>query len=125
MKHFGIIQWVDFTRGMTPEAEGIRMREHLESGCKECQGIVDFCEKLAGVCRTMPPGRVPDAVVQQARSIFQSRLVQKPKRQFRIPVQLIYDSFLVPAPAGLRSSWQVGWQALYREIGRASCRERV
>jgi hypothetical protein len=27
---------------------------------------------------------------------------------------LIYDSFLVPAPAGIRASWQVGWQGLYR-----------
>ena len=114
MKHFGIVQWVDFTRGVTPEAEGSRMREHLLAGCLECRGIADFCEKLAGVCRTMTPSRVPDAVVQQARSIFQEKMAPAPKNQFRMPVQLIYDSFLVPAPAGLRASWQIGWQALYR-----------
>jgi hypothetical protein len=114
MKHFGIIQWVDFTRGVMPEAEGSRMREHLAAGCAECQGIADFCMKLAGLCRSMPAARVPDAVVEQARSIFQAKVVQRPKRQFRIPVELIFDSFLVPAPAGLRASWQIGWQALYR-----------
>jgi hypothetical protein len=27
---------------------------------------------------------------------------------------LIFDSFLAPAPAGLRATWQVGWQGLYR-----------
>jgi hypothetical protein len=27
---------------------------------------------------------------------------------------LIFDSFLVPSPAGLRATWQVGWQGLYR-----------
>jgi hypothetical protein len=26
----------------------------------------------------------------------------------------MFDSFLVPAPAGLRATWQVGWQGLYR-----------
>jgi hypothetical protein len=29
-------------------------------------------------------------------------------------VRLIYDSLLAPEPAGLRATWQVGWQALYR-----------
>jgi hypothetical protein len=124
MKHFGIIQWVDFTRGVLPDADEIRMREHLATGCTECSGIVEFCNKLAGVCRKMTPVSVPDAVVLQARSIFQAKLIQPPKRQFRIPVELIYDSFLVPAPAGLRASWQIGWQALYR-AGECSLDLRV
>jgi hypothetical protein len=29
-------------------------------------------------------------------------------------VELIYDSFLVPVPVGMRASWQIGWQGLYR-----------
>src|SRR5271157_581137 len=124
MKHFGIIQWVDFTRGVVTDAEAVRMREHLASGCAECKGIAEFCNKLAEVCRTMAPSRVPDAAVQQARSIFQAKLIQRPKRQFRIPIELIYDSFLVPAPAGLRASWQIGWQALYR-AGECSLDLRV
>ena len=124
MKHFGIVQWVDFTRGVIPEAEGNRMKEHLAAGCMECQGIVEFCQKLAGVCRSVSPIRVPDAAVQQARSIFQAKLLQRPKKQFHIPVDLIYDSFLVPAPAGLRASWQIGWQALYR-AGECSLDLRV
>jgi hypothetical protein len=123
MKHFGIIEWVDFTRGVAPEVEKARMRAHLDAGCPECEGIAEFCNKLTGVCRNMAPSRVPDALVQQARSIFQAKLV-RPKRQFRIPVELIYDSFLVPAPAGLRASWQIGWQALYR-AGECSLDLRV
>jgi hypothetical protein len=57
---------------------------------------------------------VPDWVLRNARAIFPARQAATPKRVFRIPVELIYDSFLVPAPAGLRATWQVGWQALYR-----------
>jgi hypothetical protein len=124
MKHFGIIQWVDFARGVVAPAEVARMQAHLESGCPECQGIADFCNRLAGVCHAIEPMRVPDAAVQQAKAIFQARMVRARKRQFRIPVELIFDSFLVPAPVGLRASWQIGWQALYR-AGECSLDLRV
>lgn len=56
----------------------------------------------------------PDAAVQRARSIFKANVAELPKRQYRIPVELVFDSLLVPSPAGLRASWQIGWQALYR-----------
>jgi hypothetical protein len=56
---------------------------------------------------------VPDEVVRMARSVFPIQFSGRPKRSFRIPAELIYDSFLAPAAAGLRASWQVGWQALY------------
>jgi len=56
---------------------------------------------------------VPDDVVRRARAVFPARPTAPPQRPFRIPAELIFDSFLVPSPAGLRSSWQVGWQGLY------------
>jgi hypothetical protein len=112
MKHFGIVEWVDFARGAVAAGEAGVMREHLVSGCPECQGLADFCEKLSSVCGRME--RVPDEVVDQVRSIFRARVAEQPKRAFRIPIELIYDSFLVPAPVGLRASWQIGWQGLFR-----------
>ena len=40
MKHYGIAQWVDFARGVTPEPEGSMMREHLAAGCPECRQVL-------------------------------------------------------------------------------------
>lgn len=114
MKHYGIAQWVDFTRGLVPDLDGSAMQQHLTAGCSECQELSDFCSKVSNVCQDMAAVSVPEWVVRSARSIFPVRRVDTPKRVFRIPVELIYDSFLVPAPAGLRATWQVGWQALYR-----------
>ena len=114
MKHFGIAQWVDFARGVTPEQEGSIMREHLATGCLECRQVVAFCGKLARVCLALAPHRVPESAVRNARAIFPIRWPDRPKRGVRIPIELIYDSFLVPVPAGMRASWQVGWQGLYR-----------
>jgi hypothetical protein len=67
---------------------------------------------------------VPDEAVRAARSIFAAHTRRPPKRSFRIPIEVIFDSFLVPAPAGLRASWQVGWQALYH-AGECSLDLRV
>ena len=114
MKHQGIAQWVDFARGLTPEPQGSMMREHLATGCPECRQVLDFCDKVARLCLAMAPNRAPEAAVRQARAIFPVRWPDRSRRAVRVPIELIYDSFLVPAPAGMRASWQVGWQALYR-----------
>jgi hypothetical protein len=114
MKHHGIAQWVDFARGLTPAPEASIMREHLATGCPECRQVLDFCDKLARLCLAVAPNRAPETAVRTARAIFPIRLPDRPARGIRIPIELIYDSFLVPAPAGMRSSWQVGWQGLYR-----------
>ena len=86
------------------------MREHLATGCPECRQVLDFCDKLARLCLAMAPNRAPEAAVRNARAIFPIRRPDRPERAVRIPIELIYDSFLVPAPAGMRASWQVGWQ---------------
>jgi hypothetical protein len=41
-------------------------------------------------------------------------MLDRPRRGNRLPIEAIFDSFLMPAPAGLRATWQVGWQGLYR-----------
>ena len=113
MKHYGIAQWVDFTRGLVPHEQRVEMQEHLTSGCANCRETLSFCDKLARVCRQMGTAEVPEYAVRRARAIFPARPVERPKRTFRIPIELIYDSFMVPAPAGLRSTWQIGWQGLF------------
>jgi hypothetical protein len=114
MKHYGIAQWVDYTRGLVPAGDGSAMQRHLTEGCTECRELADFCSKISNICHDMASIGVPDWVVRNARSIFPVRQPAASRRVLRIPVELIYDSFLVPAPAGLRATWQVGWQALYR-----------
>lgn len=113
MKHFGIAQWVDFARGLVPPERRCEMQDHLAGGCAYCQGLMDFCGKLAQACLRISTSVVPDEAVWNARTIFPVRPQQRPRRALRIPVELIYDSFLVPSPAGLRSTWQVGWQGLF------------
>jgi len=114
MRHFEISQWVDFVHGFVAEADSRAMQSHLAEGCGECSDIAEFSSNLTSICQAIGAYAAPDAVVRNAKAIFPVHTPAQVRRSLRIPVELIYDSFLVPAPVGLRASWQVGWQGLYR-----------
>jgi hypothetical protein len=113
MRHYTLAQWVDFSRGVIATTDIGRMTDHLAAGCDRCRRDADFLEEVGVVCNRLDTQRVPDSVTRLAKAIFPVRLPSRPTRGTRLPIELIYDSFLVPAPAGLRATWQVGWQGLY------------
>jgi hypothetical protein len=112
MKHYGISQWVNYARGLVAEADGQAMRDHAKT-CPDCRELVEFTGGLNDICRQMLATPVPEWIVRGAKSIFPAAARTEPKRAAGIPARLIYDSLLAPQPAGLRATWQVGWQALY------------
>jgi hypothetical protein len=114
MKHYAIDQWADFTRGLLTSEARTQMQTHVQSGCSKCRQLSDFTTKLAATCSNYMTDDVPESTVRLARAIFPVRTYDRPKRGNRLPIELIFDSFLVPSPVGLRATWQVGWQGLYR-----------
>ena len=113
MSHYAVDQWVDFNRGLVHGNEATQMRSHRE-GCGECAQLSEFTLRLAQVCIRSASVAVPDSALRLARAIFPVRVISRPRRGNRIPIELIFDSFLAPMPVGLRATWQVGWQGLYR-----------
>jgi len=114
MKHYAIHQWADFTRALAGNEEFTEMQAHIQNGCSRCRQLADFTTKLTATCISLATDEVPESTVRLARAIFPVRVQEGPKRGNRLPVELIFDSFLVPSPVGLRATWQVGWQGLYR-----------
>jgi hypothetical protein len=114
MKHYAIDQWVDFTRGILAGEEADRMVAHLRSGCTKCHRLCDFTSKLGKTAIGLTSVSVPESSLRLARAIFPIRLEDRPRRGNRLPLEMIFDSFLAPSAVGLRSTWQVGWQGLYR-----------
>ncbi|MCX6627527.1 MAG: hypothetical protein NTW28_07860 [Candidatus Solibacter sp.] len=114
MKHYAIDQWADLTRGLLSGEECTQMQGHLESGCQKCRQLSDFTTKVTATCASLATDAVPESAVRLARAIFPVRVHERPQRGNRLPIELIFDSFLVPFPVGLRATWQVGWQGLYR-----------
>jgi len=114
MNHFGIDRWADFSRGVVNATDAAQMRAHLADGCTDCARLAGFTRNLAETCARSASTHVPESALRLARAIFPVRVQDRPRRGNRIPIELIFDSFLVPSPAGLRATWQVGWQGLYR-----------
>ena len=114
MKHYAIDQWADFNRGILTDVVRREMEAHLSDGCVKCRELSEFTSKLTETCTSLAKDAVPESMVRLARAIFPVRMQNRPKRGNRLPIELIFDSFLMPSPAGLRSTWQVGWQGLYR-----------
>jgi hypothetical protein len=114
MKHYAIDQWANFSRGLIHGAELAEMQKHLQSGCLKCRELSGFITKVGATCSSLAANPVPESTIRLARAIFPVRAHEGPKRGNRLPIELIFDSFLVPSPVGLRATWQVGWQGLYR-----------
>src|SRR5689334_13941436 len=115
MKHYGISEWVDFARGLVSDALNQEMRYHLSTGCDECLEVASFCEKLKTVCGELIARPAPEWLTRAAKSRFELKVTATPRRRpVRIPLELVYDSLLAPAPVGLRATCHTGWQALYR-----------
>jgi hypothetical protein len=113
MSHYAIDQWVDLNRGLIIGDGAAEMRAHVE-GCGECARLSEFTVKLGRVCASSADAEVPECALRLARAIFPIRVPSRSQRGTRIPIELVFDSFLAPAPAGLRATWQVGWQGLFR-----------
>jgi len=113
MKHFAIEQWVDFSRDLIEQKDRSQMQEHLTAGCNACQKLVDLTQGLISCCAAISADPVPDGAVRLARAIFPPGRPRLASSNL-VPVEVIFDSFVAPVPAGLRSTWQVGWQGLYR-----------
>jgi hypothetical protein len=114
MKHYAIDEWVDLTRGFVAGDEATQMLAHVNQGCVSCRSLSEFVSKLTRTCAELAAMPVPESAVRLARAIFPVRMQNRPKRGNRLPIEMIFDSFLVPSAVGLRSSWEVGWQGLYR-----------
>jgi hypothetical protein len=110
MNHYAIDQWVDFNRGLLTAEYSTQMQGHLQNGCRKCRDLSDLTSSGA----SMAANPVPESAVRPARAIFPVPVHDRQKRGNLLPVELIFDSFMVPSAAGLRASWQVGWQGLYR-----------
>jgi hypothetical protein len=113
MSHYAIDEWVDLTRGLVTGTEAVAMRLHADS-CSECGRLSEFTMELTQICVSSASVTVPESALHLARAIFPVRVTSRPKRGNRIPIELIFDSFLAPMPVGLRATWQIGWQGLYR-----------
>ena len=45
MKHFELVEWTDFVRGLVEESARVAMERHLASGCRKCRHTAELLHK--------------------------------------------------------------------------------
>lgn len=108
--HYATYCWFDFVRGMAPKAVTARMQQHLITGCQRCHHAANLMRKLADTT-SKPQIEVPSSVVHNAKAIF--AIPRKRNVISTMVARLVFDSFLEPLPAGVRSRAQMFRQAMY------------
>jgi hypothetical protein len=108
--HYATYLWFDFVRGMTSRSVTARMKQHLSTGCRKCAEVANLMRKLADAA-SKPQIEVPYSVLHNATAIF--NIPKKRNAISTIVARLVFDSFLEPLPAGVRSRNQMFRQAMY------------
>jgi hypothetical protein len=103
--HYATQEWSDFVRGVSPEPTAALMQRHLSSGCPSCNRAANLLRKLV-LPAAEPEVEVPAFVVRKAKAIFNI-----PRK--RLVARIVFDSFLQPLPAGVRSRNQMFRQAMF------------
>jgi|HubBroStandDraft_3_1064219.scaffolds.fasta_scaffold01336_3 hypothetical protein len=114
MAHYSSQNWIDYVRNLVSPQDAAAMTNHLKSGCESCTKEKASWSKLAAFAKTEAQFEPPEHVVNMAKA-----LVQAPKREKALRIreiaELVFDSFLSPQLAGVRSAAGVGSrQLLYR-----------
>jgi hypothetical protein len=113
MKHFPVSAWTDLARELASQDEAGALRAHLAGGCEPCRNLAGFLIRLAALSGRLAQGAVPENAVRLAKAIFPGYSAE-PRRVTRILAELIFDGRTTAVLAGLRSTWQVGSQSVYR-----------
>src|SRR5437762_13326213 len=96
MTHFETWQWADFSRGLVTDIDRAVMQSHLEA-CARCHRTVQILSGVAALAAAEPANTPPRDVVRLAKAIY------TPPPTERFLARLIFDSFLAPLPAGVRT----------------------
>jgi hypothetical protein len=114
MAHYSSQNWIDFVRNLVSPQDAEAMTTHLKSGCESCAKDKATWSRLAAFAKTETQYEPPQDVVNMAKALVQATKREKALR-IREIAELVFDSFLTPQLAGVRSAAGVGTrQLLYR-----------
>lgn len=91
------------------------MTNHLKTGCESCAKEKATWSTLAAFAKTEAQYEPPADIVNRAKALVQAAPKREKALRIREIAELVFDSFLTPQLAGVRSAAGVGSrQLLYR-----------
>jgi hypothetical protein len=104
MKHYTSEQWADFARGLVNGKDKILMREHLDCGCGSCASEAGLWKRVSETAKRQPNLELSEGAVRYAKAAFGAHRPQSQEKAAPAVAQLLFDSLMAPAMAGVRSA---------------------
>jgi hypothetical protein len=114
MEHFNVEKWIDFVNQAVTNDERVLMAKHLKLGCESCQETVSLWQRFRASAAAEGNYQPPDNAVRIAKAAFAGVALNSRKKGAGSRVKLLFDSFLQPILAGVRSAGAGTRQMLYR-----------
>jgi hypothetical protein len=114
MNHFKTEDWIDYANKALAEKKKAEMRKHLDDGCQRCQRSAALWGRIRLAAARESSYQPPADTLRIVKAGFVSSDLVRQGRGSRGGVRLLFDSFLQPAPAGMRSADFRTRQMLYR-----------
>ncbi|MEP6537177.1 MAG: hypothetical protein ABJF23_17725 [Bryobacteraceae bacterium] len=114
MKHYQDQDWVDFVRETASLETRAAMQQHLDEGCDACRGLHGTWQRVRDIAGREqafqpPPGAI--RIVKLAYALAHPSQEEETSFSF---AQLVFDSLLEPAPAGVRAAGGAARQFLHQ-----------
>jgi len=114
MEHFSVEKWIDFVNRAATTNEKQQMDKHLSLGCESCQKTVSLWQRVRSSAAAEGNYQPPESAVRIAKAAFAGAGFGSQKKGSDSRVQVLFDSFLQPMLAGVRSAGAGARQMLYR-----------
>jgi hypothetical protein len=103
MRHFSEQAWADFVRGIS-NAERGAMETHLASGCNDCAPERGVWKELNAMALRESTYAPPESAVRMVKLEFATQRLKLDRGKPPLLANLVFDTFVKPALAGVRSS---------------------
>lgn len=114
MEHFSVEKWIDFVNQAVTSHEQQRMDQHLSLGCESCQKTVSLWQRVRASAAAEGNYQPPESAVRLAKASYAGVGLGSRSKAVGSQVRVLFDSFLQPLLAGVRSAGTGTRQMLYR-----------
>jgi hypothetical protein len=114
MQHFSEQAWADFVRGVSKSETKANIESHLARGCCDCGATSDVWNQLQTIVSNEKSYMPPESAVRMVKLEF---VTTNSQEQASVLANLLFDTFVQPLAAGIRSGAAVARQLVYEAEG--------
>src|SRR6266446_6637678 len=114
MQHFSEQAWADFVRGVSESETKANIESHLARGCCDCGATSDVWNQLQTIVSNEESYMPPESAVRMVKLEF---VTTNSQEQASVLANLLFDTFVQPLAAGIRSGAAVARQLVYEAEG--------